>query len=173
MKNTNIYVLSAVIVALVTIGAVLFFVIRNKAVVLEYRDFSCDKITGFTFRYPVFKGWEVLGTRWTQGNECVVFISDKILRDRGINTEVAPGIFVRKIMPSDNKEMFAKNTASLAQNPHGVLYENKNFNELIFYTNDFAAEILMMSIPDKFGFSVAEFKKEVIKSFRLITAVGG
>ena len=34
---------------------------KSAPQITEIKEFSCEGITGFSFRYPVFKGWEVKG----------------------------------------------------------------------------------------------------------------
>src|SRR3989344_2022255 len=64
----------------------------SKYEIVETRNFSCPSMTGFTLKYPIFKGWEPVGMRNTGQSECTIFLSDENLKINHVSTEVAPQI---------------------------------------------------------------------------------
>ena len=107
MQRTNMpkkYMIYGIIVVAAAILIVGFVFWQQKqgqtqAQIVETRDFSCPGMSGFTFKYPVFKGWEVISIQNTnQPDECSILLSDSVLRAHGIMTEVAPQIMVKKLL---------------------------------------------------------------------------
>ena len=118
--------------------------------ILETRDFSCPGMTGFTFKYPVFDGWEVKKIeRELEIDECHIYLN----QPKNVQLEISPQIIVSiELIPG------------IPDNDKAKIYSDtsrRSFNAKTFFVN-----IDISSIPDDFGFSPETFWKTVIESFR-------
>ena len=113
---------------------------------------------GFTFEYPVFKGWEPsLDWQMTKENECVLYLSDSSLGAPKVAPEAAPQIKVSKDQPH----------VAMQENPHGVRYEKLGEDKYFFNLAGFSVAVELLGVNEKYGFSKDVFWKRVIESFRL------
>ena len=139
---------------------------------VEIRDFSCAGMTGFTFKYPVFKGWEPrsnggLTTKSDKVSVCEIPLN----RPDGILFEIPSVITVRK-QPygKDDFEIPAEAVSNL--NPDGIMHRHVN-DEIsgtfeVFYAPGFKVYIEVQSVSTENGFSTQQFFQTVIDSFRLL-----
>lgn len=153
------------------------------AVVVETRDFSCPGMTGFTFKYPVFKGWEVKKIDGST-DKCHIWLSTEGLAMAGLDADVGapPSIIVSKrpvFLNPDPRDHFSPNIVVRTdfKNPNGVYYSK--FAELSgvgFYMpisdiTYFEIEVLPPSLSqNSFSFFREQFFKTVIESFKIIPA---
>ena len=125
--------------------------------ILETREFSCPGMTGFTFKYPVFRGWEVKDVTKPSSNQdrCIVWLNwpNTIRLDDTprivVLIEPIPGIPDKNGIVQDKAKVYSDAA-------------RKSFNAKTFFVN-----IDISSIPDKNGFSHDQFWKTVIESFQV------
>ena len=139
--------------------------------IVEIRDFACPGMTGFTFQYPVFEGWEIRGTRTLTNNECVIDLDFPVdfqidlSKKRNALVEPAPQIIVKKISSQPLARKFD-------HNPQGIPYlpvENarRQSTGVEFYMNGSGISIELLAINESFGFLQDTFWQTVIESFRV------
>jgi hypothetical protein len=136
--------------------------------IVETRDFSCPGMTGFTFKYPVFKGWEVatVDTAFQKKGECTIFLD----HPQEITLESYPQIIITKA-PYSDKEFEAppvtpnKNNVPYIYTKEDSLFEVKNYGYVIFYDKDLKYWVSLDGISEKSGFPTEQFFKTVIDSF--------
>lgn len=126
------------------------YISNLKPKILETRDFSCPGMTGFTFKYPVFLGWEVKKIeRELEIDECHIYLN----QPKNVQLEISPQIIVSiELIPG------------IPDNDKAKIYSDtsrRSFNAKTFFVN-----IDISSIPDDFGFNPETFWKTVIESFR-------
>ncbi len=153
--------------------------------ITEIREFSCEGMTGFSFKYPVFKGWEVKSVQKTSENGCTIWLN----HPNGIEFEVPPQINIAKIIdlnpeidtlsgkPYHNPAYVS--VTPVKKNPQGVDYnfvydpslyveghepEPGEWDYIHFYGDKFGVRIWVFSISEEAGFSVDDFAKEIVKS---------
>jgi hypothetical protein len=144
-----------------------------KYEILETRNFSCPSMMGFTFEYPVFKGWEISSTKESKGgggsDECFIMLN----HPKKISLETNPQIIITK-QPYSEKDFEIPAEAVSYPNPNhvpyiytkeGALHEGKNYGYVGFYGEDFKFWILLDGISEKSGFPTDQFFKTVIESF--------
>lgn len=78
--------------------------IHSDQQVLRFQDFTCSGITGFTFRYPVFKDWKVKRIVSEKEGKCTIYFK----WPAGISYEVPPQIKIEKISELGQKFMIEK-----------------------------------------------------------------
>jgi len=83
-------VLAILILTIITMG-ILSFLEKNKAKIVETRTFS--EIPGFSFEYPVFKGWEVKEIKKISENEYQIYFNGPL----GSDSAVVPYINIKKV----------------------------------------------------------------------------
>lgn len=146
----------------------MFSFFKPKYKVLTINDFECSGMTGFTFKYPVFKGWEPSLARNLTAvkNVCTIFLN----HPEGILFEVPPRIIItKKAYGTHDFEIPAAAASNL--NPRQVPYmytnDQNEGNFLAFYAPDFKVFVEIQSTSEEFGFSDSIFWKSVIDSFEL------
>lgn len=131
--------------------------------IIEIKDFSCSGMVEFTFKYPVFKGWEAIGENSQGGVICNLFLNSGELEKRGIHTEVAPQIEIMKGLGVE-----AKIGNEIPKNINNIPYDyDKEQNFIQFFTPNFPVSISLEATYDEYGFSKDKFFKTVIESFKL------
>jgi hypothetical protein len=163
MKKMITYILIVAIVLILVLVAGWFGCryFSPSAKVLEYRDFSCPGMTGFTFKYPVFEGWEVKSIDMVKSvpgpvSVCIIsFNNDKLTISVSKTSKL--GLNTLK----DHSDI---PTLKSIKNSNGVLYNQlDNPASVQFYTADFGVNIEQN--PNYFYRDI--FFKTVIESFRL------
>lgn len=182
-KPMFIIIIIAVGLALMVGGYLTYKYWQSRPKIIETRDFSCPGMSGFTFKYPVFKGWEVLSVEYSKSQaKCTILLNDTNLVENGINTEIAPQIQVSVKDTiggkySESKEGDKYTIFSYPPNPYGINYidfaVDSNEARTMAYAFDFTKDkdviIATAGVPyDKYGFSRDLFFKTVIESFELI-----
>lgn len=188
-------ILIIILAAVVSAGAVTMFIKKNKAnyEIVGIKDFSCEGITGFSFRYPVFKNWEIKGTQLDKyvfpnykgkGEICSIWFN----WPDDIEFEVPPRTIIEKRIDLSLNQISEANKKNLKTNPNGVSYDfvfdPENYVEgykpkpgqwdyLQFYGPDFGVKIWPFrgTPEDKYGFSLDVFIEEIIKSFKFDTNI--
>lgn len=156
---------------------------QNRAVVIETRDFSCPGMTGFIFKYPVFKDWEV-GKITGNSKECNIWLNSQGFTKNGIDTAIAPSIVVQKIEATFSdflNETQSKDRIEMGNwiNPQDVIYLPLPFpkgnlsdqtDEVHFYLQKENKQAIIKAAltSSKYGFSNKQFFKTVVESFRLV-----
>ncbi len=162
------YVLLLIVFILLAVGY--YFMNRQKfsSKVIEYRDFSCAGMSGFTFKYPVFKKWEIKGIKNTAQNECAIFLSDEVLKKNNINTEIVPQITVALTYYADKQNSSAPSYLK-DTNPNGVRYGKSGIG-YDFWVGDSSVvvKVGLVGVPTGQNFSKGQFFKKVIETFKLI-----
>ncbi len=139
----------------------------NEPKTVEFRDFSCPGMSGFTFKYPVFEGWsmhiEKLSDPVSPGGggakqTCAIVISHP-----NLDTKVRMEIYISQ--ETGIKAKFARDT----KNTHGVYYLVLKDKTIVdFIGNDVITKITNRHNWPELGFSRDIFLQTVIDSFRLI-----
>ncbi len=135
--------------------------------ILETRDFSCPGMEGFTFKYPVFEGWEPsLDWKKTDQAECVLYLSDPTLR----TPEATPQVRVSKLYVAGMPGKMESPPYLSKTNPNNIKYSSDEGN--VEFWDGISAlvriEILAASVSGQYGFSHQIFFQTVIESFKLI-----
>ena len=153
-KMNTKYILITILIALGAVAVMyrdnlmsLFSKSPNYEIV-ETRSFSCPGLEGFTFEYPVFKGWEVKEMKNTNINECSISL------ENGKNAQIK----VSKDQPH----------VAIQENPHGIRYEKITEDKYFFNLASFSVNIELISVNENYGFSKNEFWKQVVESFRVM-----
>ena len=162
MKKMIIYIIIGVVVVLVLISGYLSY--KNTKLVdknvVEYKDFSCPGMTGFTFKYPVFLGYEVKKAEMYDENTCNVFLNNS---QPGVGNS---GFSIYKEPKSGNP------TLSQKKNSNNVLYNiikaeaPGSKDKLQFYSQDY--NVVITSLPQGMPLQ-DQFFQTVIESFKLTT----
>ncbi|MBI5220271.1 MAG: hypothetical protein HY978_00335 [Candidatus Liptonbacteria bacterium] len=165
------YIVSLLIVAIVVVG---YLLVRNRGgaksiEVAGMKDFRCQGISGFSFRYPVFKNWKAGEFEKNGQYSCKMFFDNP----PGISYEVARQVGVN-IMPRTGGGSGGVNKNSLAgteKNKNGVNYQRleNSFSEFPsvyeFYDGDYDVQVGIIAGAEKDGFSERIFWQAVIDSF--------
>ncbi len=160
------------ITALILIGTILFgpFNRTSNAEVLTITDFSCDGMTGFTFKYPIFKGCEPsLARKITATNNiCNIFLNHpKEIQFR----RPSQIIIIKRTYAEDHDFEIPADAVSKSPNPNGIPYiyrdDAKSGNFVTFYAKDFKVYVEVQSVSENLGFSKDIFFKMVIESFQI------
>jgi hypothetical protein len=163
--SQNKIIFSLLFSAIILISIFMFnpFAKFSKCEIIETRDFSCSKMTGFTFKYPVFKKWENVSL---DQENCELSIKD--------NTDYT---FI-KIRVGIGKGVLFALSSSPKKNAQGVPYilYNKN-DELRFMLGNKSGagdvRIKIYRLPttqqnqNVSNFPSEQFFKTVIESFSL------
>lgn len=125
-RNKIVIGISAVIL-LVILSYMLKYFNKSNYEIVETREFSCAAMTGFAFKYPVFKGWEVTKTT-SSVTDCTIWLRSVGLAAQGIDTAVAPSITVTSrpvVLNPPPTDHFPPDLAARTdkQNLNGVYYE--------------------------------------------------
>ncbi len=150
-----------------------------KYEIVETRDFACPGITGFTFKYPVFKGLEIKKIERTDEVTCSVFLNEPIINANQENGSQAnsprfsinptPAPFIQII-----KKYIDGLPSATMKNKNGIFYEfieGSPVHEYAFFVGeDFVINIDLFGISHKFPFSRKIFWQTVIESFKFIEA---
>lgn len=147
-------ILLVLILALITI--VLF---SKKPKIIETKTFS--EIKGFTFDYPIFKGWEVSLIKKINENEYQIFFKCPF------ETVVTPWMSVKK---NFDPRMYNIPSLPYTINPNKIRYyliESSEGSHIIFFRNtqDFVIEIYPF-IHEGDGYSEKAFIKKIIETFK-------
>ena len=159
---------------------------KSAPQITEIKEFFCKGLTGFSFRYPVFKGWEVKGIQKKEnfaaaygGPGCTIWLE----HPEGLGLEVPPYIAVVK---EDTSSKFIELPSDAKTNPNGVQYafvyepswhvsgavpEADERDYIAFYGSDFIVKVWAYSVVEEAGFYMDDFVKEVVKSFKLLEKV--
>ncbi|MDP3731134.1 MAG: hypothetical protein Q8R34_01420 [bacterium] len=166
----------------------MFFTAKPK--IIETRTFSCPGMTGFTFEYPVFEGWDHAEvTPGKLGCNLNFEYTGKLQSfnpfRRDIQRTPEPRrIYIQKMPEYGLKNMKGDNQIPgfpglLAQkNKQGILYQGDTINSYAgkspnevrdsvdFFTDDFAVRVTVNAADEDFPRDI--FFQTVIESFRLI-----
>lgn len=168
------------VIAIILILAVSFwiykrFVFRGYDIYIpgvktaEIKTFS--EIPGFSFEYPVFKGWEVKEIKCSKtGSKTECFMTLNHLKKVSLETE--PRIIITKQdytekdfeIPAEAVSYPNPNKVPYIYTKEGTLFEIKNYGYVGFYGSykvwvDF-------QFSEKSGFPVGQFLKKVIETFK-------
>ncbi|MEO8637480.1 MAG: hypothetical protein ABI430_01095 [Candidatus Taylorbacteria bacterium] len=149
--------------------------------VTEMRDFSCQGIDGFTFRYPVFSGWDFNRvmedtTVKTNGQECLIFLNDR--HSQEVSAMFKADISVSKF-PYGKNDFEIPVEAISHPNPNNIPtwymkennsngdYSPDHFAYVVFYGKDYKYYV-NLNISAESGFPVEQFLKTVIESFKIL-----
>lgn len=149
---------------------------------LETRDFSCSGVVGFTFQYPVFKGWEVKDIATaillnSTRNECTITLNIPNIPKDIAATSVAEIIVTKSEYTKNDFEIPSAAVSNL--NPAAVPtwyteedisskdYAPSHYAYVVFYGKEFKYFVSLNGISSKMGFPVDQFFKTVINSFAI------
>jgi hypothetical protein len=140
-----------------------------KYEIVETRNFSCEGMKGFTFTYPVFKGYEVGDVSPVKDEKDSCIINFKALPPSAIRTEVK----VKKIdfdphnFKSETKENGNYIMRGLPYNPKGIkyLYRNESPDNIKFDIS--GGKGIMIEFVSFGNFPDEQFFKTVIESFTI------
>lgn len=162
----NPYTIIFAAVVIIAAGYIALTYKKSNYKVVETRDFSCPGMTGFTFKYPVFEGWEPMkGSGEEDGLpeaplqsefECIILLQSPKEYDLPTGS-IAPQIKVTKDQPR----------VATIKNPHGILYENFGADDYYFNLAGFSIDIKLISVGERYGFSKDVLWKQVMESFKL------
>jgi len=167
--------LAILILLLILIGLAYMWPFTKKPKILETRDFSCEGMTGFTFKYPVFENWEnvsiepvIIETLETKEgtdvdffdpNSCIISI-----RWSG-NTGIQPTPIISiEISKLDLREFKNLERSPVKLNPNKIQYWRDD-KSVEFYGDSFGVRIKAFSKDEH---SPDFFFQTVIESFRMI-----
>lgn len=146
------------IAILVIAGAAYYFFFFEKSdpQILETRDFSCPGMEGFTFKYPVFKGWSLSKPVLVSKNKCSITVNED-----GVNSLIKRDIIVAinpDNIPSDPNSHRVE---------HSINKDGDNITSVEFLTS-----IGTVNISSGVGGSYSrellnQFFQTVIESFKL------
>lgn len=144
-------ILIILIVAIITMG-----IFSKKPKIIEIKTFS--EIPGFSFEYPVFKGWAVSLVKKMNENEYQIFYSCSF------GTAIAPSMRVEK-----NKYIFYASIPG-AINPNKILYyliEASDGNHIIFFDpkENFNVDIYPYAYEGD-GYSEKVLTDKIIETFK-------
>lgn len=150
------------IVLLILIGLSYMWPFTNQPKILETRDFSCPGMTGFTFKYPVFEGWEVKETK-PSSNECVIELNSPDPFPAQKSKKESPKIRVSVGGPAENSMM------RTFLNPQSIGYRNYATDGYMFLDPVHKRSIFIeLDVAGKINtFPKDLFFKTVIESFIL------
>lgn len=126
---------------------------------IETRDFSCPSMAGFTFKYPVFRGWEthILSESDTI---CHIYLNQDFMSQNLDTFKNAPQIQVEKIPHKDIGY-------SSLKNPNGINYFSLSGSRgYIFSPENFSVIVTLHNVRDVPPDDV--FFKTVIESFKIL-----
>lgn len=154
-------ILTILILTTITMG-IFSFLNKNKADMVETKIFS--EIPGFSFEYPVFKGWEVAGTKKVNEDEYVITFDHPI----SIMFEAPPTMIIKK----DYRE--EKRLAdSFLKNKNKVLYDrvfsNSSGEVVSFYGSSYVIDISPF-MHEGDGYSGKAFESKIIETFKFDTS---
>ena len=129
---------------------------QNLSKVVEYRDFSCPGMTGFTFKYPVFEGWE--GVDLSKTDQMIPTLDESC--QMKFNQESYKDSFSIDITKTPHPTSMGP--AFYTDNP--VSY-SKSKNIRYFESKEFSVSIQVYNDPNHFPSDV--FFQTVIESFKL------
>lgn len=154
----SVIILIILIITLIIMGIFSFF---NKPKIVEIKTFS--EIPGFSFEYPVFKGWEVNEIKKNSENEYVMFLNYPDSTD----FYVAPQIKIKKIEYYQRKPGMVDEPISfeVKKNPQGISYGKPNDGSLEFYADNFRIRIEPFAYEGN-GYSNKIFIQKIIDSFK-------
>lgn len=137
---------------------------KDKTNVVETKTFS--EISGFSFEYPVFKGWEVNKIMKIDTDKYSIFLQSPIL------TNIAPSIIVQK-KDYTEKDFEIPADAVTSPNPNGVPYLYTKENSLLEIKNNAYVAFygqykvwVNFNFSEKTGFPVEQFMKKTIATFK-------
>lgn len=183
MKYILLTIISIVLIIIILAAGIFMFAKKDKVnyKIVETKDFSCEGMTGFSFSYPVFKGWEVKGTQNEKyrnpdykGEMCHIWFN----WPENIKFEVPPQLVIEK-----RTDFHLVETEKLERNPNGVPYnfvfdpsnyvsgykqKTGQWDYLQFYGPDFGVKFWPLVSGDGYGFSSDVFIEGIIKSFKFI-----
>jgi hypothetical protein len=164
----NKVLLLIIAMALIILLAVGILVYVNKSIrgyyfpkykITETKTFS--EIPGFSFDYPVFKGWKVSEIKKYSEDEYRIFLNNP----SQVKFEIAPQIIIKKQNAQASIEL---ESAVMQKNKNNIYYsyyeDAKNGNHIIFY-GDFIKVSIYPFMHEGDGYSSKEFIKEVIETF--------
>jgi hypothetical protein len=146
-------------------------------VIVEYRNFSCPGMTGFSFQYPVFKGWDFDEPKKSITGLCDIALKKEASTDAKADQVDKPKIIVeQKLYSKTDFEIPAE--AVSYPNPNGVPYiytkeelsggdyASSHYGYAIFYGKEYKYYIDLDNLSEKIGFPSNDFFKKVIGSFK-------
>jgi len=133
----------------------------------EFKTFS--EISGFTFEYPVFKGWEPEKPRITQDDKTKDIIAVIPLNNpTKINFEMVPSIRIAKVASEIPTESIS---TIMLKNKNNALYsfyeDSKNGNHVIFYTSGYQINIYPF-LRNGDGYSGKVLMDKIIETFKFV-----
>ncbi|MEO8637340.1 MAG: hypothetical protein ABI430_00365 [Candidatus Taylorbacteria bacterium] len=152
----------------------------KKSKVIETRDSSCSNMTGFTFRYPIFFGWEVMSvedhqTKNKRGYECVITLNSP---NKELISGTRPTIVVSKYPYSENDfeiPSYALSNPNPNKIPYTYMKEEtsgadiapNHFAYAVFFGENNKFFVDVDGLSEKTGFPVDEFFTTVIATFKI------
>ena len=167
--------IALVVLIIIAVFMVTFPFFSKKYEIVETKEFSCPGMEGFTFSYPVFKGWEVENvyegpiSGLADERVCTILLHDP-----------APASKVQKREEPSPRIIIDKNPAlGLGKsinfvshiNPSNIMYNpllREEGEGFVFYSETFGVKIFLLNIPENPGYSRDLFWKTVIESFKFI-----
>jgi hypothetical protein len=171
-----IYIIVGVVVAVFAGGYFWYNKgVKTEPKILEYRDFSCPGMTGFTFKYPVFEGWTAAIKKSDELlSSAGAGISCSIIFSSGFET-----ILPMKVVVNQVHDVAFKIKSDLPKNLNGVTYSISDDNKQVnfYYSGQYYTDSVMIkneNIDDISedgisNFSNKIFFKTMIDSFKLIS----
>ncbi len=139
---------------------------QSQSHIVETKRFECGGMAGFTFEYPVFRGWEVTATKANNDGSCSLFLSDAALVEAHRMTEVAPQILVRVVPEVNLLTLSQKNP--IQENPNGVSYVRQDDGIYDFGITKGLVSLETLGTSDELGFSRDIFFKQVVQTFEIV-----
>lgn len=162
MKKTFLFLL-LVLILLLVVAMLNFFKKSPKYEIVETRDFSCASVSGFTFKYPVFKGLESISSGPTDPGPKICLLRIGNSPDYALVNVYVGNAGVRAAVISPSRK-----------NINGVEYDVVDNEKAIFFLRDKSEVYIKISkLPifqknqDRLSFSNELFLKTVIESFKI------
>ena len=184
-KKYMIYGIIVVAAAILIVGFVFWQQKQGQtqAQIVETRDFSCPGMSGFTFKYPVFKNFDLVGI--TDDNDyCALRYHRSIDKEK----RIAPATITVKVLPGfinpDPRDHFPDAYRSDDRSPQGVIYgmivESRTWDDTpgghpkavrydngVWFALDNSTVVRIEIAINRDEFPRQEFLQIVIESFRL------
>jgi hypothetical protein len=170
--NKKLLIIPIVLILITTITMAIFSFL-NKPKVVETKTFS--EIPGFSFEYPVFKGFEVKETKEINKDLYNILLKDRNTTDIKENKKEWQKIIVEKQSYSENDFEIPADAVSdpnVNNVPYFYTEESSsgyfisNYGQVVFYGKDFKIWVELDNLSGKSGFPTDQFFKKVIGTFK-------
>lgn len=157
-KKATIALFVYIVLAIILLIGLTFMIFHDKKTptITRLVDFSCPSMTGFSFKYPEFAGWEVSMTNSPEKDKCVIYLKDPLMTKK--TAELQPRIEVNKY-----PEVAILNVPKT--NPHQVRY-GQDANSVSFWLGNSLVSVEVLNVNEQNGFSNNQFFESVISSFQ-------